>query len=300
MQNVASEMRAAGIAAPDRLIVDGAIHRFKNGGRSADGWYWLIEKRGKVYGAFGDWKLGVTGRVGEMTPEISTIVRERDEQREVDAFEAAAKALKIWTHCLPAGKSPYLARKNVGAYGIRFNVDQILVPMRDIEGTLWGVQHIDADGKKLFTKGCAKRGKFHLIGEVSYHKVIVICEGYATGATLHYSTLAPVAVAFDRTNLLPVARAIRDAHPDVKIVIAADHDHRTSCPIHKAEGIVMDPRRRRPSGCRCNPGLTDAIAAQRDVGGALMVPNVTHGTDFNDLAHELGHEAVFDAYAEVI
>jgi len=59
----------------------------------------------------------------------------------------------------------------------------------------------------------------------------VVCEGYATGATIHEATGLAVIVAFDAGNLLPVARFFREKKPDWLIVIAADNDAWTDTPI---------------------------------------------------------------------
>ena len=96
---------------------------------------------------------------------------------------------------------------------------------------------------------------------------LVVCEGYATGATLHEETGHAVAVAFNAANLLPVAQALRAKFPRIALVVASDDDWQT-------EG---------------NPGLTAATEAARAIGGRLAVPDFTgydrsnKDTDFNDL-----------------
>ena len=41
--------------------------------------------------------------------------------------------------------------------------------------------------------------------------VILVCEGYATGASVHMATSLTTAVCFDAGNLLPVALAMAGA-----------------------------------------------------------------------------------------
>ena len=52
-----------------------------------------------------------------------------------------------------------------------------------------------------------------------------LCEGYATGVSLHMATQKPVAVAFDAGNLEIVAEKLREKFPHAQIVICADTDH---------------------------------------------------------------------------
>lgn len=95
---------------------------------------------------------------------------------------------------------------------------------------------------------------------------MIVCEGFATGASIHEATGHAVVVAFDRGNLEPVAKALRKQYPDAALIVAADDDHMT-------DG---------------NPGRTDAKAAALAVGGTVVVPLFPAGrpdkaTDFNDL-----------------
>ena len=105
--------------------------------------------------------------------------------------------------------------------------------------------------------------------------VLYIVEGFATGASIHAATGEAVAVAFNAGNLIPVAQALREKFPDLKLVLCADDDHRT------------------PG----NPGLTKATEAAIAVNGWLAMPEfgesrTLEATDFNDLHQALGLEAV--------
>ena len=135
------------------------------------------------------------------------------------------------------------------------------------------MQFIYPDGSKKFKTGTNKTGHFYKIGK-SKNNTVLICEGYATGASLHQATGHCVVIAFDAGNLLAVAQVIRAKCSDYKIIICADDDHTT-------EG---------------NPGLTKATEAARAVGGLLAVPvfqdAATRGTDFNDLHQAEGLKTV--------
>jgi putative DNA primase/helicase len=109
----------------------------------------------------------------------------------------------------------------------------------------------------------------------------VICEGYATAATLHDATGDAVAVAFDCGNLARVAAKLRERYPRAEIVIAADNDRFT-------DG---------------NPGLTAARTAAGGVRARVAVPmfaNSEDGTDWNDFALSRGVAAVRSWFAEAL
>jgi putative DNA primase/helicase len=140
----------------------------------------------------------------------------------------------------------------------------LLVPLFDAYGLLWNVQRIQADGVKRFRPGRAG-GLFSPVGDLTNPAKLLICEGWATGATLHEETGHAVLCAMNAGNLLPVAKAARAAWPAADLVICADNDRNTVG----------------------NPGLTAAMAAADATGARLSVPHFpdgASGTDFNDLA----------------
>jgi putative DNA primase/helicase len=120
---------------------------------------------------------------------------------------------------------PYIMAKGIRPFGIKYQSsgDLLVVPVMDIEGVLHGLQFISGSGSKKFKTGTVKTGHFLKIG-TSKDKTIIICEGYATGATIHQATGHAVIIAFDAGNLLSVSHVIRAKFPHMKIVIAADSD----------------------------------------------------------------------------
>ena len=190
------------------------------------------------------------------------------------------KARAIWNRARPAQGHPYLSRKGVAAHGLRQDrAGNLLVPMRDVEGRLWGVQTITADGGKLYMKGGKKQGAHAVLGEVQPGQPLMIAEGFATAATMREVTGLAVVVAFDSSNLADVARAYRERDPTLSIVIAADNDHHL-------------PRREVPLP---NVGEVKAAAAAQDVGGVVLQPAFAPtdaGTDWNDYAAQHGNAAV--------
>ena len=128
-----------------------------------------------------------------------------------------------------------------------------------------------------------KGGYFGLGNFETPGAVIYIAEGFATSATVHEATAAPVAVAFAANNLGAIATSLRKAYPDIDLVICADDDAET------------------PG----NPGVTHAREAARSAAAAVAVPKHRDGEqtisfDFNDMAAAMGIEAVAEVLAAAV
>ncbi|HEX5806101.1 MAG TPA: DUF927 domain-containing protein [Macromonas sp.] len=209
--------------------------------------------------------------------------QQQEQARSQQAQEqAAADALARWQAASETGHSPYLERKGVQGYGVRYMPDGwLLVPLCDAAGTLWNVQRIapakptDGAPEKLFCKGGRKSGLWHLLGHVwaDAGAAVLVAEGYATAATLHQATGLPVAVAFDAGNLDKVAKALHKVYPAILVVVCGDDDRDTEA----RTGI--------------NPGRVKAKQAAKAVQGLAVFPEglPEDGSDFNDLhAHNGG------------
>lgn len=206
--------------------------------------------------------------------------RERAERERLvrEHSAGAARALARWTTALAEGRSEYLTRKGVGAHGVRFEADgTLLVPLTDETGELHNVQRIAADGGKLFEKGARASGLWHWIGALQGAEAAIVAEGYATGATLFEALGLPVAVAFNAGNLPKVAGALRRRYPGLPLIVAADNDRETQERTGR------------------NPGLEAAAEAAKRARAVLVAPE-GEASDFNDLAHERGAEAIRQAF----
>ena len=282
-----SAILAAGLTPPDEIHADGGLHRFASNGRRSDdsGWY-VLHLDSVPAGAFGCWREGLMQQWCSKTPEAMTAaereahrqtVQAMRQQREADTAQrqqqAAQVAAQRWLAATQATGHPYLSAKGVQAHGVKLEGEALLIPMRDTAGTLHSLQVIDPEGGKRFQPGGRVKGCYHSIGKPA--GLLVICEGYATGASIHEATGHAVAVAFNAGNLLEVAQALHQKYPALRLVLAADDDHET----------------------HGNPGLTKATEVARLVGGWLAVPKFPanrpdKATDFNDLHALAGLEAV--------
>lgn len=283
---------AAGLEAPDVIHDDGAIHRFSPGGRRGglSGWY-VLHSDSVAAGSFGCWREGLQSTWCAKSSEAMTAAErdahrqrikamkaQRDDAEAARCKEEADKAAIRWQAASSACTHPYLVRKGVHAYGVRQDGETLLIPVRDTAGKLHSLQTITPDGEKRF-KG-RMRGCYFSIGKPAGS--IVVCEGYATGATIHEATGAAVAVAFNSGNVGLVVTALHKAYPALTLVTAADDDHTT----------------------RGNPGLTAARQAALAVGGFVVVPQFPadrppKANDFNDLAAMAGLDAVRACFSEI-
>lgn len=289
-----------------KVIADGKLHRFSINGKKYNdaGWY-LLFNDAKPAGKFGSWtdevSIGWSFDTGETaTPEEIAEMQAKAEAKRIEReaeearihARAAREALAIWNAAKPVENSHgYLTKKGVKAYGVRLYLGDkvvrgmpldgcVIVPAWD-RGELHSLQFIapdnrDGDDNKRFLPGGDWHNHYHRIGDPMTAAALCVCEGYATGASIHEATGYAVAVAFNAANLIPVAKALRARFPDAKIIIAADDDAFCS---------------------RGNAGLTKATEAAKEVDGILKVPvfpSPRHEgqTDFNDLHKSCGLEAV--------
>lgn len=244
-------------------------------------------------------------RVAKERAEKQAVERERHEK-------AARIANSVWENAAEAtDEHPYLQAKGVKAHGLKvgkwFKVNTetgdarlisdnaLLVPISDRKRKIHSLQAIFpgkmaalGDRNKDYLADGAKRGLFHTIGKPIMHegrRVFVLCEGYATGASIHECTGHLVLVCFDSSNLVAVAESLRcgltEVGKEAVIVLAADNDRWTTKPVE-------------------NPGVHFAQRAAKAVKGLVVVPEFRaldgEPTDFNDLHQSEGAEAVRKAF----
>ena len=278
---------AAGLTPPDEIVADGRLHRFSTNGKPRDdsGWY-MLHLDGIPAGAFGCWRSGLKSNWCAKADNDMTVA-ERDAhrqrikamqaQREAEHAQAQQQASEaaalIWKAATPATGHEYLTRKGIKPHGVKCDGHHLLIPMRDTWGKLHSLQTIAPDGGKRFQPGGRVKGCYHAIGKPD--GALIVCEGYATGTSIHEATGHAVAVAFNAGNLRAVAESLRGKHQALKIILAADDD----------------------AGTPGNPGLTKSTEAARAVGGYLAKPDFGSdrpdgATDFNDLHQTIGADAV--------
>ena len=109
-------------------------------------------------------------------------------------------------------------------------------------------------------KGGKAQGACCFIGDMQLGDIILVCEGWATGASLHEATGHFTIVAFSAGNLKAIARQARKHYPGSEILICGDND---------LNGVG-------------NKAAQEAAVA---IGGKCILP-ATPGQDFNDELNE--------------
>lgn len=221
-------------------VADGSIHRFdvpgdKPGRRN--GWY-VLHADGIAAGAFGSWKHGDCHTWSSRSPadypeaerlrqhiEQARLQRESEQEKRQQA--AANKARLMWQQARPADPThPYIKSKGVHPHNLRQLEEVLLVPL-SVAGRLVNVQRIDKYGSKRFLVGGQVRGCCSPIGIIQRGQPLYLCEGWATGATIHEETGAAVACAMNAGNLLPAGELLRQYYPDAELIVAGDDDRQT-------------------------------------------------------------------------
>ena len=144
-------------------------------------------------------------------------------QRQAAAAQKAQSELNASAFCSP--EHPYLQRKGVPPLvDVRQNRNGLLlIPVRDASGNVQTLQRIAPDGEKRFLTGGKVHGG-HFVIQGKPEKPLAVCEGYATGASIHLACNCTVYVAFSANNLPAVAGIARSKFPDTPMLICADND----------------------------------------------------------------------------
>ncbi|MBF6615149.1 toprim domain-containing protein [Stutzerimonas kunmingensis] len=266
-------------------IPDRVIHRFDVPGdrpSSKNGWYVLFP--GEIWGgAFGSWKADISRTWSSRHPastvekyvmdqQFQALRRQQAALRHERHSQASIKARELWKSSSGASSDhPYLVLKGCESHILRVKDSVLLVPLFS-EGTLMNLQRIyvqhncPEENRKLFLKGGKVEGCYSPIGSLQTDRPVYICEGWATGATIHEETGSPVACAMNAGNLLAVAKQLRRRYPSIEIILAGDDDRES----------------------KHNRGRTDATRAADELKCSVVFPawpegSPLHLTDFNDL-----------------
>jgi phage/plasmid primase-like uncharacterized protein len=286
-------------AAPKSITPDGKTRRFSTNGTGDDaGYVRAVNIGGTPTVFFGCYRQGVhkefTGDAGRRLTAAERKAQEekrRAVQAEIDAEDAkrharaAAKAREIWASVPWAGDNhPYLEAKQIDGAGLGlrkgFASDELVVPIMDVTtDEIISLQFINETpytngGNKKYLRGGRTTGGVFRIGQFAGAKTILVCEGPATGLSLHKASSLPVVCAMCCGNLKAVATALRKRYPDARLLIVADNDTKT----------------------KGNPGVTKAREAAKAAGATLAIPDSIAGSaaDANDIHVVLGLDALAD------
>jgi phage/plasmid primase-like uncharacterized protein len=296
--------------APDEIIRDGQTHYFGDyaNGFGGSGWYRYHDDPRRPWMSFGNRRKdedGVRhiwrGEINDLAPEQLEAWELRhaaellidEKEREEGWAEAAEKAREDFGYMSPANPNNYyLLKKKVGLHGDirqcnrRLIGDKdalvtLVIPVRDIKGEIISLHFLMDSYDKWFMPGCAVKGGMHLIGP-KITDIVVVVEGYATGASVYETTGLPVAIAFDAGNLIHVARALRKKHPKAEIIFASDND----LFLEKTHGVNIGTCKAETAAEEVNGVVVPAPFDASELKGEKSDP-----TDWNDLVALHGKEA---------
>lgn len=124
----------------------------------------------------------------------------------------------------------------------------LIIPTR-IDGEIVSAQYINKDGRKTFQTGGQIKGTSLLLGSLQSARTVLLCEGWATGCTLHQATALPVVVAFTAHNLVAVAQRLAAMLPDgVPVLVCGDTDasqtgqqaaHKAAAQLKSRAGVAL-------------------------------------------------------------
>ncbi|MBL0338854.1 MAG: DUF3631 domain-containing protein [Rhodospirillaceae bacterium] len=205
----------------------------------SEGRYWAKIVSQNVI-IFGDWSQGINEvwqaknenqhfSQQELKDKAYQVRKAREEaeiERQHYQEKIAVIALERWNNASSNNVQahPYIIRKAIQPFGMRLESLNLLIPLYDVGGKLWTLQTIAQDGSKRFLPGGKKKACFHTLGLLKESNLLYVCEGFATGASIHMATGIPTIIAFDAYNLDPVIEVVKSAYPEKTIIICADND----------------------------------------------------------------------------
>lgn len=225
----------------------------------------------------GNFPVMSEARVAELRARQARFEAEQAERRKLAADQMRLR----WAGADPTYSShPYLSAKGIKPNGTRLDREHILVPLFDAAGELTSLQSIDPAGHKLFEAELPVAGSAFVMGTpIPMAKApVLVCEGFATGASLHEATGRTVVVTFNAGNLSKVAERLVAAFPKTRWIVAGDDDR------HKAPNVGREAAGKAAEVLRCEAAFP-------------VFPEGHLGTDFNDMAQLSGPEAVAALFA---
>ncbi|WP_316153082.1 phage/plasmid primase, P4 family [Cupriavidus sp. BIC8F] len=287
-QDLYGAFAQVGIPFPKCKLERGQFVRFPTDGTQADDAGWCKLFPDGIGAVFGDYRTGekyVWQQRDLHAPppsadELKEARRRAKEQREQAEADLAAKhaqgretAVRIFADSTELEAAhPYVMQKGITPFGARQCSDGVLVlPVFGPDDELQSLQFIEDDGGKRFlTNGKMKSGRL-ILGDPVEGLPLIVCEGWATGCSLHEATGQPTVICFNGSNLAAVVQDLGPQYPNTRIVVAGDLDKSGAGKRYAEDAIAVAA-----NAVAVYPVFADG----RDAG------------DFNDLHKAEGIEAV--------
>ena len=179
-------------------------------------------------------RCGVCHRCG-WKPHRDKPLHERPPIPPPEYDKAQRYARELMAQTVGLVEHDYLKKKQIEPHGLRLlpveavrlpqrvkdKGDLLFVPLKDVQGTLWGCELIASDGSKASGFGSRRPGVFF---PLKGGKNIWICEGVATAISLHMDTGDSVAACAGASHIAHAVQALKGAFSDRQVTIMADDD----------------------------------------------------------------------------
>jgi len=179
-------------------------------------------------------------------------------------------AKAYWDQAEDCTGHPYAERKGLDTAGLKKYKGHLLIPAYNAAGDMSSLQKISKDGGKKFLAGCKISCCWYTI---TGDDIIVVAEGWATAKSIHLATGHTTIVAFSSSGFLKVPPLVRKQYPEARIILAPDNDE-------NQDAVKKATRAARKCGCE------------------IIVPEVSDGTDFNDVHKADGVDEVRRQFAD--
>ena len=165
----------------------------------------------------------------KMAQNSKIVQSDKDKARDEERRLAREKSQKIWEKSSEVSKHNYLENKRINHPDVIKSIRQalfskdnlLLVPVRDIQGTIYSMQYIRENGAEYFAKNGRIKGNFAIVGdETKVKDGVILAENLATAASLYQSTNIPVVITFNANNTKEVAKELNKANFANHYVIA--------------------------------------------------------------------------------
>jgi len=284
MNNIQEQFKHAmgqyGLTPPD-ILEPGILYRFAGKGKKAanKSAYCKLFINGNG-GFFGDYTRGIRETWFANKADYALVRKAQTKHHDdtnIKQKNAATKARQLWVRAKAANPHhAYLMKKQVLPYKLKQNGKDLIVPIYDQYDNMTTLQFIKSNGEKRFLSGGKKQGCCTFIGGKT--EILYLCEGWATGATIHAATNCGVIVALDSNNLKNIAAWLTQKYPESYIFVCADNDI---------------------------TGVDDALKAAKSINQRTepIIPqfpkNDIKATDFNDLMALAGINSVRKQIEEI-
>ena len=157
--------------------------------------------------------------------------RERKDSPSPDATPTEADAVTMWGNSVPVESHPYLDKKELSGEGLRITTKEwrhsdgkttrkgtLLIPAKDIDGVLHGVERILPDSKLHL----GRKARCFFGDAPEPGKSFLLAEGYATACAIRRLSGWPAAEIFGFACLENAAKAVTERHPGIEVVLCPD------------------------------------------------------------------------------